>query len=121
MSRKRKYTYKSGLERVNAEWLEDNGVEFKYESLQLPYIKRHVYRPDFILPNGIIVETKGKFTSQDRSKHLCVRDAHPELDIRFVFGKDNYMTKRNVARYSDWCTKHGFKYALGRIPEEWMK
>ncbi len=115
------HKYKSGLEVHNAQWLEENGVDFEYETMDLPYIKKHIYRPDFILPNGIIVETKGKFSSEDRSKHLAVRESHPHLDIRFVFGRDNYMTKRHVSKYSDWCTKNGFLYALGRIPEEWMK
>jgi len=113
--------YKSSLERYNARWLEENGTEFEYETLKLPYVKKHIYKPDFILKNGIIVETKGKFTGEDRAKHLAVRKEHPHLDIRFVFARDNYMTKKHVGRYSDWCNKYGFIYALERIPEEWMK
>ena len=43
------------------------------------------YTPDFELPNGIIIESKGRFVAADRKKHLLVQKQHPELDIRFVF------------------------------------
>ena len=43
------------------------------------------YTPDFVLPNGIILETKGQFISDDRRKHKLIKQQHPDLDIRFVF------------------------------------
>ena len=42
-----------------------------------------------MLYNGIIIETKGRFTAADRRKHLLVRKQHPHLDIRFVFENSN--------------------------------
>ena len=44
-----------------------------------------VYKPDFILNNGIIVEAKGWFKPTDRVKHLLVQEQYPDLDIRFYF------------------------------------
>jgi hypothetical protein len=106
------------------------GSRAKYESLSIPYLKVHIYKPDFVLPNGIIVEVKGRFTSLDRAKHKLVKKHHPELDIRFVFGWNNKLNKSSLTRYSDWCDQHGFKYAivatynkkiLASVPQAWLK
>lgn len=96
------------------------GSRARYESLRIPFLKIHVYKPDWVLPNGIIVEAKGNFSPFDRSKHLLVKKAHPHLDIRFVFGADNKLHKNSKTRYSDWCAQHGFIYALLQVPPEWL-
>lgn len=93
----------------------------KYESIRLPFIKLHYYNPDWVLPNGVVVEIKGRFTSLDRKKHLLVKQAHPKLDVRFVFSTDNKLNKKSETRYSDWCDKHGFLYAFKAIPKEWAE
>lgn len=85
------------------------GVGYVYEKERVPYHKLHHYTPDFFLANGVIVEYKGYFKSSDRSKHLLVKQEHPELDIRFVFERDLTLSKKSSTRYSDWCKKHGFK------------
>ena len=115
--------YRSGLEQDNAALLKRKGVSFKYETLKIKYIgKPHIYTPDFQLANGIIVETKGRFTASDRAKHLLVKEQHPDLDIRFVFSNANArLSKRSKSTYAQWCEKHGFLYAEGYIPEEWMR
>lgn len=85
-------------------------------------IEYHVarrYTPDFVLPNGIIIECKGRFKAADRTKHLLIQEQWPELDIRFVFMQDNKLSTTSTTRYSDWCMKHGFEYAIGNIPEGW--
>jgi hypothetical protein len=80
-----------------------------------------VYTPDFILPNGIIIEAKGRWLGSDRTKHLKVREAHPELDIRFCFqNAHNKLTARSKTSYADWCDKKGFKWCHKTIPTEWM-
>ena len=80
------------------------------------------YTPDFILPNGIIVESKGRFTADDRRKHLAVKAQHPELDIRFVFTNPNSKLATGAkTSYGQWCDKHGYKYAAKLIPTEWLK
>lgn len=117
--------YRSGLEAKNQQWLEQNGVKAEYEMWKIPYVvpqSDHTYCPDFILPNGIIVETKGIFDSDDRKKHLLVREQHPELDIRFVFSSSrSKLYKGSHTTYGAWCEKNGYKYADKFIPVEWLR
>ena len=79
-------------------------------------------RQDFILPNGIIIESKGRFVPDDRKKHLKVREQNPKLDIRFVFSNSrNKIRKGSKTTYAMWCEKNNFLYADKRIPDEWIK
>ncbi len=70
--------------------------------------KSRNYLPDFVLPNGMIVETKGKFRPADRTKHLLLKEQY-NSEIRFIFMLDNWLTKKHVQRYSDWCDAHEIK------------
>lgn len=89
---------------------------FKYE----PIKKVRTYTPDFILPNGIVIETKGRFVSADRQKHLALQECYPELDIRFVFQNPNAkINKGSTTTYSMWCDRHGFQYAAKSVPLAW--
>jgi hypothetical protein len=119
-----KHGWRSGLEERVAEQLDQLGVEYTYEKLKLKYIKpasEHVYTPDFVLPNGIIVETKGRFLAADRQKHILVKRHNPELDIRFVFSNSNAkISKASKTTYAMWCRKNGYKFADKTIPEEWI-
>lgn len=119
-----KHGWRSGLEETIAKQLEALKVTYKYEELKLSYTvpaTKHTYTPDFQLPNGIIIETKGRFLVADRKKHLYVKEQHPELDIRFVFSNPKAkISKTSKTTYADWCDKHGFKYAAKLIPEEWI-
>ena len=119
-----KYGFRSGLEERIAEQLDKAGVEYTYEKLKLDYVKpasKHVYTPDFVLSNGIIIETKGRFLLADRQKHILVKRHNPTLDIRFVFSNSNArISKASNTTYAQWCIKNGFKYADKTIPEEWM-
>lgn len=117
--------YRSGLEEVVSEQLTKAGIEFEYESTKIDYIKpvtKHKYTPDFILHNNIIVETKGRFVTADRKKHLLIKEQHPTLDIRFVFSRSKTpISKQSKTTYADWCEKNGFKYADKLIPDAWLK
>ena len=119
-----KYGFRSGLEERIAEQLDKAGVEYTYEKLKLNYVKpasKHVYTPDFVLSNGIIIETKGRFLLADRQKHILVKRHNPTLDIRFVFSNSNArISKASTTTYAQWCIKNGFKYADKTIPEEWI-
>jgi len=119
-----KHGYRSGLEERIAEQLDKLGVEYQYEEVKLKYIKpasEHIYTPDFVLPNGIIVETKGRFLMADRQKHILVRKHNPTLDIRFVFSNSNArISKTSRTTYAAWCIKNNFKYADKEIPQEWI-
>jgi len=116
--------YRSGLEKRIAEELNLSGVKFKYETLKISYTKPatpHKYTPDFILPNGIIIEAKGLFSSADRKKHILVKEQHPDLDIRFVFSNSRKKSyKGSDTLYADWCNRHGFLFADKEIPSDWI-
>jgi hypothetical protein len=119
-----KHGYRSGLEEAIAKDLKEAGVSFLYEDKKITYQVNQVrtYTPDFILPNGIIIETKGRFVVDDRMKHLMIREQYPHLDLRFVFSNSrNKIRKGSKTTYGDWCDKHGFLYADKRIPDEWLK
>jgi hypothetical protein len=116
--------WRSGLEEQIAQELNALGVPFEYEKKVIRYtppLKERRYTPDFCLPNGIIIETKGQFVTADRLKHLIIKDQHPDLDIRFVFSRSkSRISKQSQTTYADWCTKHGFQFADKHIPKEWL-
>lgn len=113
--------YRSGLEDVISKDLKDRGVDFGYETVKINWklVENKTYTPDFILPNGIIIESKGRFVPDDRKKHLKVREQNPKLDIRFVFSNSrNKIRKGSKTTYAMWCEKNNFLYADKRIPDE---
>ena len=119
---------RSGYERKVRKCLEENKVQYAYESMVVKYVvpeTRRSYTPEFILANGVIIESKGyPFSSKDRAKMLYVREQHPELDIRLLFQKDLKLSKTSKTSYTDWAKKHGFIYHVspqGHIPKEWLK
>lgn len=101
-----------------------SAVPFEFESIKITYqfpttVKR--YTPDFILRNGIIIETKGRFVAADRKKHLLIQAQYPEIDIRFVFQNMNQkLNKGSKTTYADWCVKNNLKFANKSIPKEWI-
>ena len=120
----KKNGFKSGLEESISQQIESKGIKVEYESEKVAYIipaSEHTYNPDFKLPNGIRVETKGRFVLADRKKHLLVKEQNPTLDIRFVFtNSKNKINKKSKTTYADWCEKNGFKYADKTIPDKWF-
>lgn len=120
-----KHGWRSGLEEDIAKSLEAAGVPFTYEETKIRYIKpasEHQYTPDFVLDNGIIIETKGRLLIADRKKHILVKRQHPELDIRFVFSNSRQkLNKGSRTTYAQWCEKNGFLYADKEIPVHWIK
>ena len=119
-----KYGFRSGLEERVASELTQAGYGFTFEQLKVAYVKPEKiskYTPDFLLENGLIIETKGRFLTADRQKHILVKLQHPHLDIRFVFSRSaQRISKQSKTTYADWCDKHGFLYADGSIPNEWL-
>jgi len=113
--------YRSKFEQGLARQLEKAGVDFDYEKESYEYTLVKKYTPDFFLPNGIIIEAKGKFTSEDRRKHLVIKEHYPQLDIRFVFMRDNRLRKNSSTNYSDWAYKNGYNYYIGEVPKEWLR
>lgn len=119
------YGFRSGLEEKVADQLEKAGVPVLFEQFFLEYTSpevQHKYTPDFELPNGIIIETKGRFMLADRKKHQLIQQQHPELDIRFVFSNSkSKICKTSHTTYAMWCTRNGFKFADRLIPNEWIQ
>lgn len=120
-----KHGYRSGLEDKIAAQLRDLGIDPRYEEEVIEYTKparKSKYHPDFILPNGIIIESKGKFITADRQKHLLIKQQRPELDIRFVFSNPNTrINKGSPTTYAMWCEKNSFMYSKKYIPLAWIK
>jgi hypothetical protein len=123
---KNNISFRSGLEQLVAQQLNELGVNYTYEELKIHYtkpIEHSTYTPDFVLPNGIIIETKGQFVTSDRKKHKIIKEQFGDkYDIRFVFGNCNQtICKKSNTTYADWCNRFGFKYAEERIPPEWIR
>lgn len=115
--------YRSGLEENMAINLKERGVGFTYEEEKIRWLdsKERTYTPDFVLSNGIVVESKGRFVSADRRKHKEIKKQYPDLDLRFVFSNSRAkLYKGAKSTYGDWCDKNGFLYADKTIPEEWL-
>ncbi len=120
-----KHGFRSGLEEETSKFLTDNGAKFTYEEMKIKYLQpatERQYTPDFVLENGIIIETKGRFLVADRKKHLLIKRQHPHLDIRFVFSNSKQkLNKTSRTTYADWCIKNGFQYADKEVPVHWIK
>ena len=120
----RKYGYRSGLELKVSDYLKELKVKFLYEAVKIEWedLAYRTYTPDFVLSNGIIIETKGQFIAADRRKHLAIKKQHPKLDIRFVFENSKRKLRKGAkSTYGEWCIKHGFRYYDRIIPEDWLK
>lgn len=116
--------WRSGLEEAVGAQLKSQGVRYQYETLRIPFVQpvkpRH-YTADYILPNGIVIETKGRFVTADRQKHLLVKEQHPHLDIRFVFSNSRTrISKQSQTTYAAWCLTKGFAFADKFVPPAWI-
>jgi len=114
--------FRSGLEEKVSDLLCELGAKYEYESTKIPYILQCNYTPDFLLPNGVFLETKGQLTTEDRRKMKAVKQMHPDLDIRFVFQTPyNKIYKGAKQTYAQWADKNGFPWAAYHsIPIEWL-
>ena len=130
LPKKVELAHRSGFEDRIVGRLSERGIRYVYEPAALAYeqpVKKRKYWPDFVLlDNGIIVEAKGWWPSEDRGKHLLVKDQYPELDIRFVFGRPSTrISKRSRTTYADYVSgknprKFVWPYAAETIPDEWV-
>jgi hypothetical protein len=116
--------HKSGLETKIDEQLKSIGIDGQYEQHEISYTipaSTHNYKPDFKLPNGIYIESKGWFLPEDRKKHLLIKEQNPDIDLRFVLQSPNSkIYKGSKTTYAQWCDKNGFKWAKAFIPQEWI-
>lgn len=101
-------------------------IKVCYEDTKLPYTTFHTYTPDFTLYGKsdkiIYIEAKGNLDNESKRKMAIIKKTYPELDIRFVFQRDNFIRKGSKTTYSMWADSHGFPCCVGEdIPEEWLK
>mgnify|MGYP005991160211 FL=1 len=118
-----KHGYRSGLEIKVKDYLKEHKIKFKYEAIKIEWedLMYRTYTPDFILQNGIIIEVKGRFTSDDRRKHVAIKKQHPNLDIRFVFENSRRKLSKGARNsYATWCERNNFLYADRVVPEDWL-
>lgn len=119
--------YRSNFELSVAKQLERQDIDPKecYEQNTIEYIipeTHHKYLVDFQLPNGIIIEAKGRWSPEDRKKILYIMESNPDLDIRMLFQNPNVkIYKGSSTTYGQWCTKKGIKWASKVIPKSWFE
>lgn len=122
---KRTGIYRSLFEARVAKVLHTLGVRFEYEKTKLTYVvpeRTATYTPDFVLPNGVIIECKGRFTTEDRKKMLLVIANNPTRDIRMLFQNSRVkIRKGSKTSYADWCNKNSVQWAEGQVPQAWIK
>lgn len=120
---------KSSLELAVFKQLKNLTRKFKfkieYETETLPYAIYRNYIPDFIITKRnnekIYIEAKGYLRPDDRTKLMAIKSQHPDKDIRLLFERNNKISKKSKAMYSDWATRHGWTYAIGEVPKEWFE
>lgn len=121
-SKNKKRQFKSGLEKVFASKLFQQGFKVDYEPETFEFVKKSHYTPDFRLKKNVFVETKGYFSSSDRSKMLAFREQHPHIQVILVFGNPkNFLSKNSDTTYAEWATKHGFEWIdiHDPLPTKW--
>ena len=126
----KKKNFRSGLEEAVAKELDKLNVDYGYEDTVIAYEKparKTRYTPDFrIKVNGALWETKGRFQTSDRKKHLLIKEQHPEIKIKFIFSNSrNKIGKKSKTTYAKWCELKGFDYhciysTKKLFPKEWL-
>lgn len=106
-----------------------------YEPGVIPFQMTRLVKklPDLVLPNGLVVELKGRLTEVEKQRllsfhqHLKQTAAttsqalyRPGLGLAILFQANNPVRKGARMRYTDWADKHGIRNAVGTtIPDEW--
>lgn len=116
---------RSGLEKNVAEQLQNQSSYYDYEGEYIDYVLNKKYLVDFTIisedQKTFYIEVKGRLTQEDRRKYIAVKNCNPDIDLRFLFGANNKLTKSSKMRYSDWADKNGFKWAVKKLPKEWFR
>lgn len=83
--------------------------------------QRARYTPDFRIGDGIYIEAKGYLKAENRAKMEDFLSSNDGFDLRFVFGADNWTTRKRIKKYSDWANAIGAKWAIGSVPDDWIE
>lgn len=130
----KKYGYKSGIEMDVVKYLKDKGIDARYEEYKLPFIqpeKKRTYTPDVFVYNKAgelkyVIETKGRFTAEDRMKMNWVKEQHPNVEFRLLFERDGAtISKKSKTTYAKWSEKAKFMFSRffkGKaVPDSWIE
>jgi hypothetical protein len=130
------HSCESKFEKACLDDLLARGVGFAYEPESLVYstsvrlssctncgssevVQRRSYTPDLKFPNGLFVELKGRLDGKARRLLKAASEQHPSSPIWFVFQQNNLYGSAGK-RYSDFATQIGARWALGKVPQEWI-
>ena len=128
--------FRSGYEAKVAGDLQTREIGFKYEADCFDYpfpirgsrcvkcgssaTRTSHYTPDFKFDNGSYVEAKGRLTSANRTRLIAFKSARPDVTVRLLFERDNWLTGKHKKRYTDWAKDNGFESAVGTaVPTAW--
>ena len=113
---------RSKLEQQFEAMLKEFDVQYDYEITKVPYIvpeSNHTYTVDWTILKGLLIETKGYLAdSTERKKYVLIKEQHPELDLRFVFGDPNKKCGGMKTTHAQWADKHGFKWCSIKDTEQ---
>lgn len=136
---------RSRFEKTVLDDLDNRGVAYDYEPHDIIWydgslkylvcqdcqsdkvLKTRWYLPDAVvwragLGSEFTLEIKGRLTSDDRKTLVGVKAAHPDLDLRVLFMKDNPIRPKSKTRYTDWARKAGIPYHVGdKVPVDWLR
>ena len=113
--------YRSKLEERVASDLNKRGVKFRYEDERIEYKVIRNYKPDFQLPNGIYVEAKGYFKSEDQRKMRNLKAQHPDKDFRMLFQNAKGKVQGSKMTNIEWCKKYDYQWCEALVPEAWTE
>ena len=101
-------------------WSYDNLARVEAEGIEY-LLPSRVYVPDFYIPTtGVYIEAKGYFDNDARKKMIAVKACNPDKKFVLLFQRDVPVRKGAKMKYSDWCKKYDFDYAIGKVKEEWI-
>jgi len=114
--------FRSQLEEKVANLLVELNIDYDYETKRISYTIQHHYTPDFILPNGVVLECKGYWEASDRRKIKQIVKDNPDLDLRMVFQAPfNKISKKSKTTYAQWCDRLKIPWcAYYDIPIDWL-
>jgi len=137
MPRQKTYTFRSAFELTTALWLGCRDIRYEFEEYAYEYdfpiphgwcpacsaahvVRTRTYLCDFTFPRrDWVLEAKGKLDRDERAKFLAIKDAG--VEVRFVFQRNNKLYPKSKTRYSNWCERHGFEYAIGAPDVRWFQ
>lgn len=87
--------------------------------------RKSTYKPDFyLIGSDIWIEAKGKLTVANRTAYKQFKEQYPEIDLRFLFMKNNPIVKGSRTTYMMWAIMLGFPAVVnkdGEVPDEWLQ